>query len=177
MPKYAALLRGINVGGKNIISMADLRKWLEGEGFTNVATLLQSGNVVFDAESADVEEDVAKAIERESGFKIEVCVRSHSELLQVVKETPFKSAAEEDPGHLLVIFLKTAPTRDREEALRSAIKGSEQVVLRGRELYAYYPDGIGRSKLTNAVIDKQLGTVGTGRNWNTVLKLMEMLRS
>mgnify|MGYP002399900788 CR=1 FL=1 len=89
----------------------------------------------------------------------------------MVADNPFRVEAERDPGHLLVMFLKQAPTREAVTALQRAITGREVVRAEGRHAYLVYPDGVGRSRLTSALIEKHLGTRGTGRNWNTVQKL------
>ncbi len=154
--------------------MADLRACIAGLGFGHVRTLLQSGNVVFEADGrtatsleALLEREVAKRLALTTTF----FVRTAAQWRQIVDRNPFTNEAERDPGHLLVLCLKDAPPTSRVAALETAITGREKVRARGNTLYAVYPDGVGRSKLTVAVIDKMLGTTATGRNWNTVLKL------
>jgi uncharacterized protein (DUF1697 family) len=98
-------------------------------------------------------------------------VRSAADLKTVIEENPFPNEAAHDPSHLLVFFLTGEPSREQAEALQRAIKGREVVRVIGRHAYIVYPDGIGRSRLTNAIIEKHLGVRGTGRNWNTVLKM------
>jgi len=180
MAAYIAFLRGINVGGKNMVPMAGLRTMCEELGLEDVKTLLQSGNVVFragrktpEALEAMLEKETAKRF----GVTIDFMVRSDADLAKVFAENPFLKEAKEDPGHLLVLFLKSNPAKDAEKALRETIKGSEVVLVRGKEAYATYPDGIGTSKLTNAVLEKKLGTRATGRNWNTISKLLEIAKA
>jgi uncharacterized protein (DUF1697 family) len=174
MTTYIALLRGINVGGNKKVAMADLRELLNALGFADPRSLLQSGNLVFrsDAlEGSDLERLLDAETEKRLGLKTEFFVRTAKEWKGVVESNPFPEEAESDPGHLVVMFLKDAPNAESVEALQAAITGREIVRAVGRQAYITYPDGIGDSRLTNAVIEKKLGTRGTGRNWNTVMKL------
>ncbi len=177
MTTYIAFLRAINVGGKNLIAMAELRKMLEGMGFSNVQTLLQSGNAVFQGDkamSADIETRLEKQTAKRFGLNVDYVVRTDKELADVIKGNPFANFAKEDPGHMLVLFLKSAAPKDAEKALTQAIKGREVVAVKGNVVYAQYRDGVGTSKLTNGVLEKHLACRATGRNWNTVTKLMQM---
>ena len=174
MTTYIALLRGINVGGHKQISMADLRDLLTRLGFADVRSLLQSGNLLFDANGrtpAHLERLLEAEAEKRLALKTDFFVRTAKEWAGVVAHNPFRKEATRDPGHLVVMFLKDAPSVTGVKALQKAIRGREVVRAAGKHLYIVYPDGIGRSRLTNALTDKQLGTRGTGRNWNTVLKL------
>ena len=177
MPTQIALLRAVNVAAYGMVKMADLKAVITGLGFTDVETLLQSGNVVFRSDGATgkaLETMLEMEIAKRLGLKTDFIVRSAKEWEGVVSANPFPDAAKDDPSHLLVIFLKDVVKPKAVEALRSAIKGRETIATKGRELYAIYPDGIGRSKLTNALIEGKLGTRGTGRNWNTVMKIAGM---
>jgi uncharacterized protein (DUF1697 family) len=174
MAVYIALLRGINVGGHNRVAMADLRELVEGLGFAKVRTVLQSGNVVFEGQArsaAALERLLEKETKQKLRLALEHVVRSATEWHKIVARNPFLREAKEDPGHLVVVFLKTAPPAGKVKELQKAIQGREVVQCDGKQLYVVYPDGIGRSKLTGTVIEKQLGIPGTARNWNTVLKL------
>lgn len=178
MPKYVALLRGINVGGKVMVAMADLRKLFEAEGFPSAQTLLQSGNVIFDGNVADVdklETKLEKAAAKKFGRAIDFVVRDGKTVAKIVAENPFAREAKDDPSHLLVLFLKSEPQPAAQAALKAAISGPEYFQAGDRCLYIVYPDGIGRSKLTNALFDKKLGMTGTARNWNTVRKIAALL--
>lgn len=178
MPTHIALLRAVNLGAHNKIPMADLRGLFEELGFAGARTLLQSGNVVFDGgrRSADrLEADFEKAARARLGLDTDFYVRTAEEWAALVRANPFPREAEEDPGHLLVTFLKRAPGPGDVEALQHAIKGREVVRAEGRQAYIVYPDGVGRSRLSSAVIEKHLGSSGTGRNWNTVLKLAALV--
>jgi len=174
MRTYLALLRGINVGGHKQVGMADLRDLLAQLGLVDVRSLLQSGNLVFRSESRSpaqlerlLESEAKKRLELQTHFM----VRTAEEWRTVVLRNPLRKEAERDPAHLLVVFLKDAPGAAEVEALEEAITGQEVVRADGRHAYVFYPTGIGRSRLTNALIEKKLGTRGTGRNWNTVMKL------
>lgn len=174
MTIHLALLRGINVGGHKQISMADLRDLLTQLGLADVRSLLQSGNLVFGATgrtSAQLERLLETEAEKRLALQTDFFVRTAKEWEGVVAHNPFRKEATRDPGHLLVMFLKDAPSVTAVKALQAAVTGREVLRAGGKHLYIVYPDGIGRSRLTNAVIDKRLGTRGTGRNWNTVLKL------
>jgi uncharacterized protein (DUF1697 family) len=177
MTTYVALLRGINVGGKKPVLMADLRKMAEDLGFENVRTLLQSGNLLFDTDGAS-EEGLERILEDAAlnvlGLGTDFMVRDGKALLRAVQSNPYPEAARNDAGHLVLAFLKAAPKAGAIDSLRRAISDNEMVELRRRELYIVYPDGIGRSKLTTALMDRHLAVRGTGRNWNTVLKLADL---
>jgi uncharacterized protein (DUF1697 family) len=174
MTTCVALLRAVNLPGHNKVAMADLRAFLAALGFADPRTLLQSGNLVFGSTrrtAAELERLLEAEAAKRLGLRTDFVVRTAREWQEVVARNPFREAAERDPGHLVVMFLKAAPEPSAVKALQTAITGPEQVRAHGRQAYITYPDGIGRSRLTNAVIETKLGTRGTGRNWNTVLKL------
>lgn len=174
MAVYIALLRGVNVGGKAKVAMSDLRQLVSSLGFEDVRTLLQSGNVVFSA-STRPQEALETLLEKETkrclGLDTRYFLRAAAQWKAVVSGNPFPGEAKRDPGHLLATFLKAKPRAGAVRALEAAIVGSEYLRVAGREAYIVYPDGVGRSRLTNAVIEKKLETSATARNWNTVLKL------
>ncbi len=177
MSARVALLRGINVGGHAVVSMSELRGVLERLGFQDVRSLLQSGNLVFRGgrrNGSALEEFLEAEARKALGLQSDFIVRTGVEWAAVVARNPFPAEAERDPAHLTVVFLKDAPKAKAVEALAAAIRGREVIQADGRHLYAYYPDGIGRSKLTHALIESKLGTRGTARNWNTVLKLAQL---
>ena len=177
MSTFFAFLRGINVGGNNKIPMVDLRKMFEELKMKEVKTILQSGNVAFQCtgrKAAELEEILEKETTKRFGGSIAYMVRSADELSAIVKDNPFPKEAKEDPSHLLVLFLKESATNDAEQKLNEAIKGREVVKVSGRNAYAIFPDGIGTSKVTPSMIDKNLGTRSTARNWNTVNKLLAL---
>ena len=177
MPPQIALLRAVNVGGIKV-SMADLKALLVNLGFEDVRTLLNSGNVVFRGKSkagADLEKLLETEFAKKAGRPTEFFVRTAEEWKSIIDRNPMTDEARRDPGHLLVVVLKRAPSNQEVESLRAAIVGPEIVQADGKQAYIYYPAGVGQSKLTAKLIEKKLGTPGTGRNWNTVLKLGAMV--
>ncbi|HEY7446607.1 MAG TPA: DUF1697 domain-containing protein [Vicinamibacterales bacterium] len=174
MKTHIALLRGINVGGHKLVAMSDLRALLTKLGFANAQTILQSGNLVFQSESRTGDE-LERVLEQEARKRLKLeadfIVRTAGEWKKIVEANPFQKEAQRDPGHLLVMFFKSAVDAKSVETLQSAITGSERMSAKGREAYIVYPDGVGRSRFTHSLIEKKLGVRGTGRNWNTVLKL------
>jgi uncharacterized protein (DUF1697 family) len=179
MPTHIALLRGINVGGHKLVAMSDLRDFLAALGCEAPRSLLQSGNLVFQSPArprADLERWLETEAEKRLGLRTDFHVRAAKEWGKVIANNPFPDEAKRDPAHLLVMFLKQAPDQRAVKALQAAIKGPEIVRADGTHAYIVYPDGMGRSRLTNALIDRQLGTRGTGRNWNTVGKLAALVR-
>lgn len=174
MTIHIALLRAVNLPGHNQVGMADLRELLAGLGFGDARTLLQSGNLVFKSDArtgARLESLLQEAAKSRLGLDTDFFVRTAGDWKAIVAGNPFPEEAERDPGHLVVMFLKEAPDRKDVKALQESITGREVVRAGGRQAYIVYPDGIGRSRLTMALIERRLGTRGTGRNWNTVLKL------
>ncbi len=178
MDRHIALLRSVNVGGHAKLGMETLRTLAEGLGFAEVHTVLQSGNLVFRSEDtgAVLEATLEAALAERLGLATTVMVRSAQDWDAIVRDNPFAAEAAHDPSHLLVYALKDACREGADAALRQAIRGPERVHVTPRHAYAVYPDGIGRSKLTTTVIESCLKTRCTGRNWNTVLKLAELVR-
>ena len=175
MPRYIAFLRGINLGPKRRVSMAKLRETLEEAGYEDVRTLLQSGNVVLtgNGKAAQVERDLAGTLRETFGFDIAVVVRTRAELAAVVANDPFAGEAD-DPARYQVSFLSGKPAAARVKELEAAAVAPEHVAVRGREVYAWHPGGVGRSKLAGLVTDRRLGVEVTARNWRTVTKLLEL---
>lgn len=174
MTTHIALLRAINVGGKQKVAMADLRGLLSDLRFEGVQTLLQTGNLVLRGGSktgANLERLLEAETEKRLGLSTTFIVRTAKEWGAIIGCNPFPDEAESDPAHLVVLFLKDAPSTGAVWALTAAIKGPELIRADGKQLYIVYPAGIGRSTLTNQLMEDKLGTRGTGRNWNTVLKL------
>jgi uncharacterized protein (DUF1697 family) len=174
MTTFVALLRGVNVGGHTKVAMAELRDLIARLGFADAQTLLQSGNLVFRTAGktgAQLERMLEAEAAKRLGLEAAFMVRSAEEWKAAVAHNPFPEEARRDPARLVLVALKDAPPAGAVKALQAAIVGREVVRARGREAYIVYPDGQGRSKLTNALIEKTLGTRGTARNWNTVLKL------
>ena len=182
MTAYIALLRAVNVGGTSVIKMDALRAVYEGMGLMDVRTLLASGNVVFRSglkDRAQLVKRIMQEIERRFGLQVEVVVRTLAELESLVERGPVLSPRA-DTAKLLVMFLAGVPDAAAQAALVKWHKDSklpEMLELRGPEIYLYYTNGVGRSKLTNAVIENKLGVAGTSRNWNTLAKLIEVGRA
>ena len=174
MTAHIALLRAVNVGGRSA-PIADLRTMLTELGCENPRTLLQSGNVVFAMKTkvsmAALEGKLEAEAQRQFGFAIPFMLRTATEWDAIIARNPFAAAAKRDPAHLLLMALKGASAAAAIKALRDGCNGPETIHVAGREAYLIYPDGIGRSKLTNTLIERKLGVAGTGRNWNTVLKI------
>jgi uncharacterized protein (DUF1697 family) len=179
MAVHIAFLRGINVGGHNLVSMSELRAFMEALGFAGTKSLLQSGNLVFKGgrgSGPKLEAMLEAEAEKRLGMSITFLVRSAEEWETIIARNPFPREAANDPGHFLVMLLKHAPKSEAMSALENAIVGPEVVRADGRHLYLVYPAGVGTSKLTNTLIERKLGSPGTARNWNTVLKLAAMTR-
>lgn len=174
MITYIGLLRAVNLGPHNRVPMKDLAALLTGIGLLDVRTLLASGNVVFrssEASSERLEKRLEEAVAKKMKVETDFFVRSAGEWEAIVKANPYPKMAKEDPGHLVMMCLKDAPSAAAITTLQKAIKGRETVKGKGRQAYFEYPDGIGSSKLTITMIERHLGTTGTARNWNTVVKL------
>ncbi|MGW2645210.1 DUF1697 domain-containing protein [Streptomyces sp. NPDC001393] len=178
MTTYAALLRGINVGGSRKLPMADLRTLLSGLGHTGVRTHLQSGQAVFTTAHGDEESlaaELSRAVEERFGFAVDVIVRDHAYLAAVAEACPFP-AAELQPKQLHVTYFSAPAAPDRYAGIDAAAYLPEEFRLGDRCLYLYAPEGLGRSKLAEALSRPRLtkGLIATSRNWNTVLKLVEL---
>ncbi|MBI1776610.1 MAG: DUF1697 domain-containing protein [Proteobacteria bacterium] len=177
MTTFVALLRGINVGGRNPVAMSDLRQLAAGLDLEEPRTLLQSGNLVFRSEGRTAE--IARRLEDETKKRLALAttfiLRTAKEWATIIARNPLADMAAGDPSHLVVVFLQEAPTAKAWKALAAAITGPEILSGSGKEAYIAYTAGIGRSRLTIEAIESKLGTRGTGRNWNTVLKLATLL--
>ena len=177
-PVYCALLRGINVGGKNKLPMAELAKLFSESGCRDVRTYIASGNVVFRmsaAKAGKLPALIARRIEESFGLKVPVVVRSAAELAEVVGSNPYLQAGLAETN-LHVMFLADAPGAEKVALLDPDRSPGDQFAVRGREIYLHLPNGVADCKITNAWLDSRLKTVSTGRNWRTVLKLYEMTR-
>ena len=177
MDRFVALLRGINVSGRNRVPMAELRPLCEELGWSAVRTYIQSGNVVFEAkgEGAALEAALEKAIQTRFGLSIPVIVRAAKQWPAYIGANPFPQAAEGEPNRLMLCLSKTKPAGDCAEALQARAKDGEQVRLVGDAVYIHFPGGSGSSKLSPSLIDRLVGSPVTARNWRTVLTLQEML--
>ncbi|WP_116949382.1 DUF1697 domain-containing protein [Jiangella endophytica] len=175
MSRHVALLRGINVGGKKKVAMADLRALVAGLGHTDVTTYINSGNVVFtsatpDAGRDELETAIEAAIQAELGLEVAVLVRTHGELAAAVDANPFPDA---EPSRLLLSFLRAVPDPDRYTAAEGLESGADEFRVDGTTLYLHVPGGAGRSKLAAALSKPALG-VATSRNLATVRTLVQL---
>jgi uncharacterized protein (DUF1697 family) len=170
MPRYVALLRGVNVGGKNKVPMAELRTLVESLGHSEVATFIQSGNIVFTARRAIAPSSLERAIADTFAIDVTVVLRTPAELEAVVAGNPFGRV---DTAKVHVGFMTKAPAAAALAKLDAARFAPDEVAVRGRELYYCLPNGMGKTKLP-AYVDRQLKTPTTVRNWNTVMKLVAL---
>src|SRR5262245_42890022 len=181
MTVYVSMLRAVNVSGSSL-KMEPLREAFEAIGLADVRTLLQSGNVLFRSgltDRARLVKRITQEIERRFDLHVEVILRTLAEVASIVDRGPVLSPRA-DKSKLLVMFLASVPDAAAQAALKKWHKDKElkeMLELRGPEIYLYYPDGVGRSKLTSGVIENKLDTAGTARNWNTLIKLVEVGRS
>jgi len=180
MPVVICFLRGINVGGHAIIKMEALRALFVSLKFEQPQTYVQSGNVVFQTPERDLDllaSRVKQAIEKKFACSPAVVLRSVTELRAVVSRNPFAKRTNIEPAKLHVFFLAAQPAKNATERLRQLAVQPEELHLMGRELFIYFPNGVGKSKLPWARVDKALETQGTGRNWNSVTKILELAES
>ena len=178
MDTYIVLLRGINVGGNNMIRMADLARLMEANACADVRTYIQSGNAVFRSAASDPERlarKIAGAIARLRGFEPRVLVLTAAEVERAAAANPFPEGARE-PKTVHLFFLAAKPTRPDLKAIEEIRAKSERVALKGRVFYMHTPDGLGKSKLATRA-ERLLGVEATARNWNTVMALLEMARA
>jgi uncharacterized protein (DUF1697 family) len=177
MTRYAVFLRAVNVGGNNKVPMATLRQIATDAGFTDVATYVQSGNLVLSADTtrpADVERAIHEGIHDALGLDIDVIARSRADLAAVIKASPYADRAE-DPKKVHVSFLAGKPSAAAIKACDPEEFDPERFEFGDRCVYLWHPDGVGRSKMATAPWAKRLGVAGTGRNWRTVTKMLELL--
>jgi uncharacterized protein (DUF1697 family) len=177
MKVVISLLRGINLGGHKQIKMSELCALYGSLGHCDARSHINSGNVVFrtgERELGTVVEKLESAIEKKFGFHADVVVRTTSEMRDVIRRSPFAKRKDVEPGKLLVTFLPQKPSGELGEQIRGLKPDPEEMYLDGREIYTYFPNGVGRSKLFSGLSGKLLKHKGTARNWNTVLKLVEI---
>ncbi len=177
MPVIISMLRGVNVGGHNKIKMEALRALYESLGLRDPQTYVQSGNVVFRTDKRDLAKlakRIENAIERGFGFRPSVILRTSAELRDAIARNPFATRSGIEPSKLLVNFLVSDPGAKTRDKVLSLKTDPEELRMEGRELYIYFPNGMARPKMSWAVLEKTLKTPGTGRNWNSVTKLLEM---
>jgi uncharacterized protein (DUF1697 family) len=177
MAVIVSLLRGVNVGGHNMIKMDALRALYQSLKLRDPQTYLQSGNVVFRTDERDLvllARRIENGIERRFHFRPDVIVRTTSELRDAIARNPFATRRGIEPSKLLVTFLASGPAAEAREKVLKIKTDPEELSISGREVYIYYPAGMGRSKLSWIAIANALKTSGTARNWNSVSKLREI---
>jgi uncharacterized protein (DUF1697 family) len=177
MGSHLALLRGINVGGKNPLTMKELVRMFDEAGCANVRTYIQSGNVIFDARAGapTIGEIISAHIEKRFGYRIPVVLRTSAQLRRAIGANPFLNAGA-DLKALHVYFLADAPKAGAIAALDASRSAPDVFQVLGQEVFLHLPNGMGRTKLTNAYFDSKLSTISTARNWATVLKLAQMMQ-
>ncbi len=176
MPVMISMLRGVNVGGHHKIKMEALRALYESLKFEDPRTYVQSGNVIFrskEKNSTALAKKIQDAIERTFGFRPEVILRATNELRKAIAANPFTNR-DLEPGKILVTFLAGEAGPEGRANLLRLKAHPEELHLKGRELYIYFPDGAGKSKLPWSQVEKLLQTTGTARNWNSVTKMLEI---
>jgi uncharacterized protein (DUF1697 family) len=176
MPIMIALLRGINLAGHHTIKMEELRALCQTLKLRDPQTYVQSGNVLFRTDEKDpirLAKRIENAIEKKFGFHADVVLRTPAELKAIIARSPFTTRKDLEPAKLHVTFLACDLAKDKCDQILRIKAGAEELKLGKRELYIYYPDGMGKSKLT-PLLDRTLEKTGTFRNWNTVTKLLEM---
>jgi uncharacterized protein (DUF1697 family) len=181
MPTYIVLLRAVNVGGYGKLAMADFRKLLEELGFKNVETYIQSGNAVFDAKgsAATVAKLIAAALEKHTGAPVGLLIRTHEQLGEIIDGNPFAAEAKADGARVHAGFLFAVPPKNATEGLNRIVAQypdrRDRYHLSGTTLYLHLPEGAADTKFTGKALERALGgTMGTARNWNTVVKLHAM---
>jgi uncharacterized protein (DUF1697 family) len=172
VPQHIVLLRGINLGSRNRVAMPKLRDALHAAGFDEVRTYLQSGNIVLSS-SAKPADAVRRVLSKEFGLDIAVVTRTRAELAKVVAHNPLARVAG-DAKRYQVSFCDAKPSRDVARLLEDAAAPGERVLVQGREIYAWHPDSIARSKLWALLAGPKLGVTATARNWTTVQQLLEL---
>src|SRR5579864_866557 len=177
MPVIVCMLRGVNVGGHNKIKMDALKALCVSLKLKDPQTYVQSGNVIFTSKEKDLAKLAKRlqdAIEKNFKFRPGIMLRTVDELREVVKNNPFAKRSGIEPGKLLVNFLAYDQDNEARQKALEIKTGPEEMHLIGREAYIYFPNGQGRSKFPWPAIERALGTSGTGRNWNSVTKMLEM---
>lgn len=178
LASFIALLRGINVSGRNTIPMAELRTLCTELGWGDVQTYIQSGNVIFTGRGSAprLEAALEREIERRFGLAIPVIVRAATDWSAYVSDNPYPDASRSEPNLVLLALSKSPPRRDAVDGLLERAANGERITQVGDAIWIHYAGGVGKSKLSPALLDRLVGSPVTGRNWRTVLKLGELTR-
>jgi uncharacterized protein (DUF1697 family) len=177
MPVLISMLRGVNLGSHNRIKMDALRALYESLKLQDPRTYVQSGNVIFRTKERNAPElarKIQSAIEKKLGFCPDVILRTTDEMRKAVAANPFPEKVKEEPGKVLVTFLAAEPPREAAAKLAELKKYPEELRVKGREMYIYFPNGAGKSKLPWSAVEKMLKVKGTARNWNSVQAMLAM---
>lgn len=177
MPVLISMLRGVNVGPHNRVKMDDLRAIYESLRLENPRTYVQSGNVIFRTKEKKLDQlckKIQDAIEKKCKCRPEVILRTTEEMRKVIAASPFADRPQLEPGKILVTFLAAEPPREAQANLAKFKQYPEELHLKGRELYIYFPNGAGKSKLPWSSVEKLFKVSGTARNWNSVTKMLAM---
>lgn len=178
MSVFISFLRGINVGGHNKIRMADLQALYESLGLRQVTTYIQSGNVLFTANTAGLKEkccaDIGNAIKAKWGFDVPVVIRTAGELHHILTGNPFPEEAQCNPDKLVLMFLASPPNQETITKVTAIINDGSRFAIQGDTIYFFYPEGYGQTKWHTGFFEKQLKTTVTARNWTTICKLAAM---
>jgi uncharacterized protein (DUF1697 family) len=177
MVTYISLLKGINVGGNNLIKMADLRKSFEDLGFQNIRTYLQSGNVIFTVKETnlkELEQKISLQIKRDFGFEILAIALTPDKLTQVIHNNPFLKKPDKESDFFYVSFLNANPDLSEKKAIEDKIQNREEIAFTDSAVYLHCPDGYGKTKLTNSFLEKKLKVGATTRNWKTTIELFKI---
>ena len=178
MTRCVSLFRGINVGGNQLVRMEALKGLHTSLGLGDVQTYIQSGNVVFtsdDADVAQIQKNIEDGFAQTFGFSVKVMVRTANQLNAIIGNNPFQDQPMRESNRIIALFLESYPVSTALEDIQKTYNGPEEIHIIGKEAFIYYPEGQGRSKLTNVFLEKKMKTAGTARNWNTVLKLQQLL--
>jgi uncharacterized protein (DUF1697 family) len=176
MPTYIALLRGINVGGKNILKMERLREQCTQLGFENVRTYVQSGNVLFEADGSAAKccQTLEKKLAGQTTLPVSVVVRTGADLKRVIAVNPYLRVKGVDRSRLAVAFLSAAPSKETMKKLSAMDFGPDRFSAAGKDIFLHCPTGYARTKLSNNTLERVLSVRATTRNWNTVITLHKL---
>lgn len=178
MDPFIALLRGMNVSGKNLLKMVDLKQLLIAIGFTEVVTYIQSGNIVFKTEETNtskIADHIYYAIKEKFGYEIKVLVLTKNELYKAFNSNPFLNSKDEDITKLCITFLSNSPYLENVPKIEEINSNTEDTFfIKGKLVYLKCPNGFGRTKLTNNLFERKLKVDATTRNWKTITKLIAL---
>lgn len=178
MTTYIALLRGINVSGKNSIKMADLKELLQLQGYTDVLTYIQSGNIIFKSNKIKVKEletQISTAINKKYGYHVNVLIITKEELQTIFNSNPFLKNEAHEIAKLHVTLLNTEPDLTQLQKIETLVKSSDdEFIIMGKCVFLHCPNGYGKTKLNNSLFERKLKSPATTRNWKTITKLIEL---